>query len=291
MRKLPVRQRPARKLLGAIIAVALLLPGTGYTLGLGEIEVNSALNQRLNADIKLLSATPEETEALIVKLASREAFSRAGLDRPFLLNDLKFEAIEINGSSYIRVSSSKPIREPFLNFLVEIDWPNGRLLREYTVLLDPPVFMTQQTRTARNITAPSNNISSRPAAGSRNNVALKVTTATTASPRPVSPAQAAETVNQVNRVSAPAVQPQRIINQPAASYRIQAGDTAWRLADTMRPDQSVTVEQMMIALLRENQSSFINGNINGLKRGFILRVPDYEQITSMSHNDAALLVR
>jgi pilus assembly protein FimV len=126
-----------------MVAGALFLPGSGYTLGLGEIEVNSALNQKFNADIELLSATPEDTESIIIKLASRKEFARAGLDRPYLLNDLRFKAETINGSPHIKVTSGSPVREPFLNFLVEIDWPNGHLLREYTVLLDPPVFMTQ----------------------------------------------------------------------------------------------------------------------------------------------------
>ena len=134
-----MRKLPTRKLLGAVVAAALLLPGSGFTLGLGEIEVNSTLNQRLNADIELLSATPEDAEDIIIKLASRKEFTRAGLDRPYSLNDLRFKSEEINGVPYIKVSSSSPIREPFLNFLVEIDWPNGHLLREYTVLLDPPL--------------------------------------------------------------------------------------------------------------------------------------------------------
>ena len=100
----PVRKLPARKLLGTIIAGALLIPNTGFTLGLGEIEVNSALNQTLNADIELLSATVEDTENLIIKLASRKEFLRAGLDRPYSLNDLRFKAEEINGNPYIKVS-------------------------------------------------------------------------------------------------------------------------------------------------------------------------------------------
>ena len=79
-----MRKSPSRKLLGAVIAAALLIPNAGFTLGLGEIEVNSALNQKLNADIELLSAAPEDSETIIVKLASRKQFTRAGLDRPYL---------------------------------------------------------------------------------------------------------------------------------------------------------------------------------------------------------------
>ena len=108
----PVRKLPSRKLLGAVIAAALLLPTTAFTLGLGEIEVSSALNQKLSAEIELLSAEPEETENIIVKLASRKEFTRAGLDRPYLLSDLRFKSETKDGVPQISISSGSPIREP-----------------------------------------------------------------------------------------------------------------------------------------------------------------------------------
>jgi len=301
VRKLPVQHRPVRKLLGVIVAAALFLPDTGYTLGLGEIEVNSALNQKLNADIELLSATPEDAETIIIKLASRKEFSRAGLDRPYLLNDLRFKSVVINDVLYIKVSSGSPIREPFLNFLIEIDWPNGHLLREYTVLLDPPVFMTQQSSKAANV-APdaSNNTDFRPSSGDSDNTVAVLASGVSVSSRPASTAQApaqmqSDTVSQAPTSSqwipAPVLAQQGSINQPAGSYKIKKGDTAWSLADAMRPDQSITVPQMMIAMLRANPESFINGNVNGLKRGYILRLPDYNQIASVSNADALALVR
>mgnify|MGYP000217945740 CR=1 FL=1 len=303
-----MRKLPARKLLGTIIAGALFLPHTGFTLGLGEIEVNSALNQALNADIQLLSASVEDTENLIIKLASRKEFIRAGLDRPYSLNDLRFKSEEINGVPYIKVSSGSPIREPFLNFLVEIDWPNGHLLREYTVLLDPPVFMTQPASTSPapvSQTASSSDGSGfRPTSGGSTNVVPVVMPVATTSPRPmvqvpaqqIQPAPMAQapvthTNTQSSWVPAPVGKQPAVINQPAGSYRIKAGDTAWSLADAMRPDQSVSVSQMMVALLRANPESFINENINGLKRGYILRVPDYDQIAAIDHSDARAMVR
>ncbi len=291
-----MRKLPSRKLLGAVIAAALLIPNAGFTLGLGEIEVNSALNQKLNADIELLSAAPEDTETIIVNLASRKQFTRAGIDRPYLLNDLRFKTEMINGVPHIKVSSKGPIREPYLNFLVEIDWPNGHLLREYTVLLDPPVFMTQPAPANQGGT-PSN-AGFRPTSGGSTNVVPVATPGISVSARPESSARAApSTVNQVapqsqpTWVPAPVLQQQTSINQPIGSYKIKAGDTAWSLADAMRPDQSITVPQMMVAMLRANPESFINENINGLKRGYILRVPDYEQIVSISQQEAQALVR
>ncbi|MBE9568666.1 MAG: hypothetical protein IMF14_08215, partial [Proteobacteria bacterium] len=277
----------------------------GFTLGLGEIEVNSALNQKLNADIELLSATPEDSETLIVKLASRKEFSRAGLDRPYLLNDLRFKSTIIDGTPHINVSSGSPIREPFLNFLVEIDWPNGHMIREYTVLLDPPVFMTQaaSNAAATNNQAATANGGFRPSSsGAVVPVVTPVpTSGAAASSRPqaaVQPVkqQGAATDQAVYPATNPAFVPapvmqQTVVNQPAGSYRIKSGDTAWSLADAMRPDQSISVEQMMIAMLRSNPESFINENVNGLKRGYILRVPDYDQVTAVSQQEARALVR
>jgi len=294
----PVRKLPARKLLGAIVAAALFLPETAYTLGLGEIEVSSALNQKLNANIELLSATPEDTETIIVKLASRKEFSRAGLDRPYLLNDLRFKSEVIDGVPHIIVTSSSPIREPFLNFLVEIDWPNGHLLREYTVLLDPPVFMTQAASPATAAQGgASDDAGFRPGPSASTNVVPLVTPGVVASPRPAAgtaaplPQAQPQAVSQ-SYIPAPYVQQQQAtINQPPGSYRIRSGDTAWSLANAMMPDQSITVEQMMIAMLRSNPESFIDENINGLKRGYILRVPDYNQIVSVNPEEARALVR
>ena len=296
-----MRKLPTRKLLGAIIAGALFLPSQAFTLGLGEIEVSSALNQKLKADIELLSATPEDAESILVKLASRKEFSRAGLDRPYSLNDLRFKSIVKDGVPYIVVSSSSPIREPFLNFLVEVDWPNGHLLREYTVLLDPPVFMTQSASTAsapvNQNTAAADNNNFRPGSGSSTNVVPVAASAAAVSSRPSSSQSQApsDSMNQAavtsNFVPAPVLQQQTTINQPAGTYKIKAGDTAWSLADAMRPDQSVSVEQMMVAMLRANPESFIKENINGLKRGYILRVPDYEQIAAVNQVDARALVR
>jgi pilus assembly protein FimV len=291
-------------LLGALIASALFLPNEGFTLGLGEIEVNSALNQKLNADIEILSATPEDTETIIVKLASRKEFQRAGLDRPFELNDLRFKSVVIDDVPHIIVSSSSPIREPFLNFLIEVDWPNGHLLREYTVLLDPPVFMTQSASTAsaqaRQSSADSDDSGFRPSsAGSTNVVPVFApgVAASSASSRPASdqlqPQSDSMRQAPVNPafIPAPMVPQQTSINQPPGSYRIKSGDTAWSLADAMRPDQSISVEQMMIAMLRANPESFIDENINGLKRGYILRLPDYDQIASINQADARAMVR
>jgi len=130
----------------ALAIAAALAPLNVQSLGLGEIQSKSYLNQTLDADIQLLSVDPDELDGIKVKLASVEEFKRAGIDRPFVLNSLRFKPVRLpNGKMVIRASSSDPIREPFLNFLVEVNWPKGRLLREYTVLLDPPVTLPRRS--------------------------------------------------------------------------------------------------------------------------------------------------
>ena len=129
-----------RKLIFALV-LGLLLPTQGFALGLGNIYVNSKLNQKLDAQIDLISVTPEDAEILIIKLASREEFTKAGLDRPHSLTELKFKTLVKNDNIYISVKSPKTMREPLLNFLIEVDWPQGRLVREYTILFEPPATM------------------------------------------------------------------------------------------------------------------------------------------------------
>jgi len=284
-----------RKIIFALAFGALLLPDYGFTLGLGEIEVTTALNQELNAEIELLSAAPEDVETLIVKLASREEFIRAGIDRPYMLNSLRFTAETRDGVPFVRVTSDKPVREPFLSFLVEVDWPKGHMMREYTILLDPPVFMGQQAPAQRDMMRPAameasppvDSRATEPQSNSGFRPAVMGAAATTMSAAAVPSEQTTQA--QTPYQSAPAYS--QTYYQSPGGYRIQQGDTLWSLADSMRPDQSVTIEQMMLAMLRSNPEAFINENVNGLKRGYILRIPDRDDIVTMSQAEAVALVR
>ncbi len=128
-------------------AILICLPLAAHALGFGSLKLNSSLNEPLNAEIELLSATSADISSLSVKLASSDAFLRAGIDRPALLGELKFDIKQHDdGAYYIVVSSKSPVREPFLNFLLEMNWQNGRMLREYTMLLDPPTQVRKQPK-------------------------------------------------------------------------------------------------------------------------------------------------
>lgn len=130
-----------RNLVLAIAAATALTSEMAYALGLGEVTLKSSLNQPLVAEIELLDAKTLAPGEVVPVLASAEDFNRAGVDRQYFLTDLTFTPIlRPDGKSVIRVSSTKPVREPYLNFLIEVLWPSGRLLREYTLLLDPPLY-------------------------------------------------------------------------------------------------------------------------------------------------------
>ena len=123
-----------------LLTSALLSPMSVWALGLGDIRLNSALNQPFDAEIELLSPTPEELQTLKVGLAGTDVFSRYGVDRPAYLSSFNFSVGRTrDGRATIKVRSNRSITEPFVTLLVEASWGSGRLVREYTVLLDPPV--------------------------------------------------------------------------------------------------------------------------------------------------------
>ncbi|MBB4863648.1 pilus assembly protein FimV [Pseudomonas nitritireducens] len=227
-----------------------------HALGLGDIHLRSALNQPLDAEIDLVEVRDLSSAEVIPKLASPEDFSKAGVDRQYFLTGLKFTPIvKPNGKSVIRVTSDRPVQEPYLNFLVEVLWPNGRLLREYTVLLDPPLYSPQTAAAVPRapMAAPAPQV--RPAA--------------TAAPR-ATPAPAARPA------PAAAAAPSRRLE--GNEYRTGKNDTLWEIAARARPDGSVSVQQTMLAIQDMNPDAFLGGNINRLKSGQVLRLPDAEQI-------------
>ncbi|WP_437881266.1 FimV/HubP family polar landmark protein [Pseudomonas sp. LRF_L74] len=252
-----------RKLVLAIAAASAFSSGTANALGLGEVTLKSSLSQPLVAEIELLEVRDLNGTEVIPALASADEFSKAGVERDYFLTDLKFTpVINAKGRSVIRVTSSKPVREPYLNFLVEVLWPNGRLLREYTLLLDPPTYSPQTVTAA----APQ-----APVAAPRRTPAPAPQAA-----RPAAPAPAAAPV-------APRATPSA---KPAASdqYRTTSRDTLWEIAQRNR--QGGSVHQAMLAIQELNPDAFVDGNINRLKSGQVLRLPTEQQIASRSQSEA-----
>ncbi|WAC43670.1 peptigoglycan-binding protein LysM [Pseudomonas sp. SL4(2022)] len=261
-----------RKLVLAIAAASALSSGMAHALGLGEVTLQSALNQPLVAEIELLEVRDLASSEVIPTLASPEAFTKAGVDRQYFLTDLKFTPVlKPNGKSVIRVTSNKPMREPYLNFLVEVLWPNGRLLREYTLLLDPPLYSPQSVIPAAAqlpVAAPAPRVQA-PATATRPAVAVAPVA------RPVAPAAPAAPVAPV----APAAKP-----LDGNEYKTTANDTLWEIAQRARAGGSV--HQAMLAIQDLNPDAFVGGNINRLKNGQVLRLPDEQQVKSRSQGEA-----
>ena len=252
-----------RKLV-AMAALCLFATSSNlYALGLGEIEVQSSLNQPMKAVIGLTSAAGTDFSKVKVAVASREAHQRLGINKAKVLANFTFSIDSSSPQPVIRVASHDAIRDPFLTFLLEIEWANGRLLREYTVLIDPPVLMPAPT------IIPASPVTSVPATVSR------------------------EPVRQSKPVSAPPVSvPARAVPVPVAATPvdhygpIRRSETLWSVAKRVRPDSSISIEQMMLALQRANPQAFLQNNINNLKAGATLRVPDRNEIISLNVREA-----
>jgi pilus assembly protein FimV len=252
-----------RKLVLAIAAASALSSGMAHALGLGEVTLQSELNQPLVAEIELVEGRDLSADEVIPRLASPEAFNKAGVDRQFFLTDLKFTPVlKPNGKSVIRVTSSKPMREPYLNFLVEVLWPNGRLQREYTLLLDPPLY-TAQSVTPVAIQQPVTAASS----------------ASRAQPPAARPATAAAQSAAPASSTAPAAKPLE-----GNEYKTTANDNLWDIANRARAGGSV--HQAMLAIQELNPQAFIDNNINRMKSGQVLRLPDAQQINSRTQSAA-----
>ncbi|MBL1141327.1 MAG: hypothetical protein HND53_04765 [Proteobacteria bacterium] len=258
-----------------IVILLALSPTLVNAFGLGKLDLNSALNEPFDARIQLLSPTADELDSLKINLADSDAFARAKIDRPFILSKLRFDLRRSvdDGPDYIRVYSQDPIREPFLNFLVEVSWSNGRLFREYTVLLDPPLY-DPNARTAEISQVASSTTDSSMAAPTIDDPDHIVTYG-----------EAYEKFS--NQVSAPSDTYTPNVNYTGGDYGPTVkSDTLWSIASEMRPDSSVSVNQMMLALLKANPDAFINQNINGLKRGQILRMPNESEMNALSNAEA-----
>lgn len=225
-----------RKLVLAIAAASALSSGMAQALGLGELTLKSPPNQPLVAEIELLDVQQLTAAEVVPSLAPPEEFAKAGIDRQAFLSDLSFTpVINANGKSVLRVTSSRPLSEPMVKFLVQVMWPNGRLLRDYSVLLDPSKFSPQAADAAR---AKPPQVVSTPVTG--------------------------------------ATKPSQYTTTPR--------DTLWEIAAKVRNGGSV--QQTMLAIQALNPNAFINGNINLLKTGQVLRLPDPVQSTALPQPQA-----
>lgn len=246
------------------IASCLSLASSGaWAAGLGKLSIFSSLGQPLNAEVEV-SATPEELVGMTARLAPREIFKQAGVEFVPPLNDLRM-ALEKrpDGRAVVKLTSVRPVSEPFLDFLVELNWPAGRVIREYTFLLDPPDFAAAQGR--------GSSVDAKLVDGVRDRLTPAVPSAgaaVSASPRRVAP-------------------PTRPVeNETRAGQRlVERGDTLRKIA-AEHQYPGVSLEQMLVALYKNNRDAFIGNDINRLKTGVILDLPDEQAAASVTREEA-----
>ncbi|MGD9842796.1 MAG: FimV/HubP family polar landmark protein [Steroidobacteraceae bacterium] len=248
-----------------LVASALLSPATLYALGLGEIRLNSALNQPFDADIEVVSATADELLGLKVALASDDTFRRYGLDRPNFLSNFSLRVDDASSARpTIKVRSTSAVSEPFLNLLVEVSWSGGTVLREYTVLLDPPVLGPAATNP-------------QPAQAPR------ASAATTAPAGAIVRTQPASTEAGNTSQTTTSARPQA---SPSDSYSVKAGDSLSKIVSDLNQAGSSNAQQTMLAVFRANPQAFAD-NVNVLRAGSVLRIPTAADIAAISSAEAA----
>jgi pilus assembly protein FimV len=353
-----------RKLAVFIVSAGLTMsPLSVQALGFGGIKLKSSLNEKLNAEVALLSASANDVQSLSVKLATEEAFLRSGIDRTALLNKLKFKVKQrANGDYYIHVTTTETVREPFMNFLLELDWKNGRMLREYTMLIDPPGRAPKQIAAPAPVVAETMTPEPEPVVAEPVEepvVAMAeesspfVEPAIEPSVEPAAPLPEYVPGQEAKAEMAPVVEPvepapsvvdvvpemdlppevvfeeeasdelwprialtpyneaddsfndpvtdEPVADEPLVDYEVaeaergdldygitKANDNLWNIAEKLRQgDESISVYQVMMALLQSNPDAFVDNNVHRLKVGHVLRIEDSSALTSLTAKEAA----
>ena len=250
------------------------LPFAVHAAGLGKISVLSALGQPLKAEIEVFS-TSDEAQSIQTKLATADAFRQADIDYVPVLAGLKFSSVkERDGRRYIQVTTDRPLNEPFVDMLVELNWTAGRLVREYTFLLDPPGLADATTATPASVAAPV----------VRPEAAVAGSAQETLPSAPATEAPHGSPVPSAKKSSA--LTPVKGTGDVARkSYTVVAGDTLGKIATRNLPT-GVSLDQMLVALFRNNQQAFSGSNMNRLRAGKILMIPDSEAASGIAVNEA-----
>ena len=250
---MPLNRRPqimssALKTLTAAVASAVLLSSVASAAGLGKLTVLSSLGQPLRAEIELTAVSNDEASKLVAKLASPDAYRAANVEFNPALLALRFAVEQRGGRQFVRITSPQPLNEPFVDLLLELSWDSGRLVREYTFLLDPAELRATQS--------------------------AQVAAAPTEAARPQ---RSARTDDTAGEPAARATSPSR--------YRVKAGDTLSRIAGKLKP-VDVSLDMMLVALYRANPDAFMGNNMNRLKSGQILSVPGADGMRGLDAGDA-----
>jgi pilus assembly protein FimV len=242
-----VKESVVRNLTRSIAAMSLMVPAYAYPLGIGEIKLHSALNQKLDAEIALQLSSGENFSDIRVKIAPPEKYDELGVPWNYFLSQIVFEtAIDAQGRSIVKLKSKEPLREPFLDLVLEVAWDKGSLFREFTVLVDPPAAYDRPI--VQVVSAPTE---------------PKVETPESANVKESTPNLANEQYGPTTRL-----------------------DTLWKITEKLNQDPEISTEQFLIALYNANQSAFYQPNVNALMADQFLTIPPKSDILQLSPGQA-----
>jgi len=249
-----------------LVAASLTFSPAAWALGLGEAKVESYLNQPLKARIDLIAQASDDLTSVTAQMASAADYELIGASIEGIPVPLRFTVEDIEGDAYIAATSNLPINNPVLRVIVEVNWSSGRMLREYTLFLDPPMVSEA---------APAPRIEQRKAAPAAPAPAPPAAPAEAGAAAPAQPRTQTETESPTARSAVAPV--------AGGEYGpVRSGQTLWGIAQEWSRGSGLGINQVMIAIQRENPEAFLNGNINLLKRGAILRMPESAQIEQIS---------
>ena len=265
---------------GVAAAALLLIAPAAWSLGLGRIQVQSALGEALRAEIDVTSITPEEAANLRVRVAPPDSYKAAGVDYNAVLPSTQVELLRrADGRPYLKLTSSRGVQEPFVDVILEVNWSTGRLVREYTMLFDPPA-------TAR-APAPAPAATTAPTMSSADPVPARAAPAGRPVPAPATPrAEAA-----APREPRPAARPADVAAPTGADeYKVRPGDSLSKIAARTQR-QGVSLDQMLVSLYRGNPQAFMDSNMNRLKAGVVLAVPSADAANGVSASEARQVIQ
>ena len=279
------------KSFGRALALLMVLPSAAFAVGLGDIHLLSPLNAPLDAEIELVDVSPEEMQSLKAQIASRDTFTRYGLDWPVFLSSVQVRTVKNpDGHQVIKLKSTDTITEPFITLLVEVNWARGRLVREYTMLLDPPVYTPGQTASAP-VAAPATGSGAREGAiarGSEQPPAAAAPAAPPAAPAASGPASESRGTTSSRGSSSSG----SVSAAAGSSHVVKRGETLSAIAASASgsPGNTPQARAWMLAIYQANPPAFEN-NMNLLRSGAVLRIPDGSDVAAISPAQATSEIR
>jgi pilus assembly protein FimV len=269
---------------------ALLVASSGANaLGLGRLNVQSSLGETMRAEIDVTSLTAEEAATLKVRVAPPEAYRSSGIEYNAVLTSTQVQVARRDGRTVLRVSSDRAVQEPFVDVILELTWSNGRLVREYTLLFDPPGL----PKPAPIVTAPPVMAAAPAPATQASTEAVPAPAPMAATPLPRNGSASAPTPAPAPVAAArpPVAAPAPVRPPEAASeYRVRPGDSLSRVAARTQVG-GISLDQMLVGLFRNNPDAFIDGNMNLLKAGAVLQVPSRDALAAVAAPEARRVIQ